>query len=87
MKAPKQLKFGTEVALTWADSASEPGWNLPTGHATAKILTRGFVTDSDPATLTVTHSIAEDGKVLTPLSIPWAAVLDFHVVKPLERKK
>jgi len=80
MKA-RSLKFGTQVKVTWEDSAAQPGWQPATAGVTATVLTLGYIVATDAKALTVTHSVDTDGSVCGALAIPWSAIRTLAVLK------
>ena len=76
------LDRGEPVSLTWEDSSFQDGWKYGpdrTGE-TVHVQSLGFVVDSTDACLTLTAAMDGSKGVLCPISIPWAAIIDFDRV-------
>lgn len=76
----KQLKLpkGKSVRVFWVDSSTLPGWQSHNAGSMGHVISLGFVTKSDPHCLTLSTSIAAHGDVITPLSIPWKAIISIE---------
>lgn len=63
--------------MLWHDSATRGGWQYdPTKMGgIGKLVSLGFLLDSNPTYLTITTSISGEGAAIDPISIPWGAVV------------
>lgn len=82
----KRLKFGDAVRVYWLDSAVNEGWHRATPTKTVgKIVSLGYVVESTPTVLTMSHSIEQTGPFLSTLSIPRAAIVEIERLDTLKR--
>lgn len=72
----RKLPFGKAVRVQWHDSKSLPGWRYNTSHhrAVAKIVTQGYVVQTNNEGITVTTSISTEGVSLDDITIPWGCI-------------
>jgi hypothetical protein len=72
-----ELKFGDAVRAFWYDSCHQPGWVYGDFEGTVgKVVSLGFVVEAkaNAKTLTLSTSLGCDHQILSPVSIPWAAI-------------
>lgn len=82
MKA-QTFKFGTAVRVQWVDSAMRRGWSRPDSdgpYAPQRIVSQGFVVESNDKGLTITSSIDDENSVIGPMIMPWGCIENLQVL-------
>lgn len=78
----RRLHFGKAVRVQWNDSKSLPGWryNTSSPRQVAKIVTQGYVVQTNKEGITVTTSISTEGVSLDDITIPWGCVVNLTLL-------
>lgn len=78
----RRLPFGKAVRVHWKDSKSLPGWryNTNTQRQVAKIVTTGYVVQTNADGITVTTSISTEGVSLDDITIPWGCCVKIDLL-------
>ena len=81
LRPVKDLKRGKAIKVAWEDSSVHHGWQpKELKGRTGKIISIGYVTDVQRDCLTLSTSIGDNADSISPLSIPWSAVVDLEVL-------
>lgn len=78
----RKVKFGQAVMVSWLDSRAFGGWGYdPTTPMTpARIVSLGYVVQSNPMGLVMTTSIGSGHQIMDALAIPWLAINDMEIL-------
>lgn len=72
----RKVAIGTLVHIRWEDSSEDPHWKHEVEAPDTDCDTVGFVTDTFPKTICVSHTITRTaGEHLADLGIPWRAIV------------
>lgn len=84
---PQTYTRGDALRVAWVDSTEQSGWMYaeePPVHI-ERIVTTGFVVNTSPDGINLTHSLSKLGGVLGLVTIPWACITSIQELKDWNR--